>query len=307
MALDDKTQKALSFLAENNDGGEKKYPYNRVTQYSCGHKIEFYEEKGEEHIQIRHGTTGSYIKMYPTGDIQIHSPARDINIIAARHINVKTGENVDAEQKDASDRFVLHVVGNAHIDVEGDSHFHVRGNRYDKVDGLYTLDVGDKYIVNAAEGGLTIRGTYTIDVNKYYLWGANIQRNLKKGGVIRDSFSGTYIIEQTSKGGVLQLKSEGDMQIDVNGHMRTTVKSNSINKITGKVEFNVDGKRVLGAPTAKSFGGLGSGTNAFSIKTKSGKINISAKGAFGMDCGSKSFLKSGGNMTHKAPRIDLNP
>ena len=307
MALDDKTQKALSFLAENNDGGEKKYPYNRVTQYSCGHKIEFYEEKGEEHIQIRHGTTGSYIKMYPTGDIQIHSPARDINIIAARHINVKTGENVDAEQKDASDRFVLHVVGNAHIDVEGDSHFHVRGNRYDKVDGLYTLDVGDKYIVNAAEGGLTIRGTYTIDVNKYYLWGANIQRNLKKGGVIRDSFSGTYIIEQTSKGGVLQLKSEGDMQIDVNGHMRTTVKSNSINKITGKVEFNVDGKRVLGAPTAKSFGGLGSGTNAFSIKTKSGKINISAKGEFGMDCGSKSLFDSGGNMTHKAPRIDLNP
>mgnify|MGYP001038394466 FL=1 len=307
MAIDDKTQKALSFLAENNDGGEKKYPYNRVTQYSCGHKIEFYEEKGEEHIQIRHGTTGSYIKMYPTGDIQIHSPARDINIVAARHIHVKTGENVDAEQKDASDRFVLHVVGNAHVDVEGDMHTHVRGNRHDKVDGLYTLDVGDKYIVNAAEGGLNIRGTYTIDVNKYYLWGANIQRNLKKGGVIRDSFSGTYIIEQTSKGGVLQLKSEGDMQIDVNGHMRTTVKSNSINKITGKVEFDVSGKRVLGAPTAQAFGSLGSGSNAFLIKTSAGKINISASGEFGMDCGSKSLFDSGGNMTHKAPRIDLNP
>ena len=306
MAIDPKTQEVLNFLAENNDGGEKRYPYNRTTQYSCGHKIEFYEEKGEEHIQIRHGTTGSYIKMYPTGDIQIHSPARDINIVAARHIHVKTGEKVDTEQKDASDRFVLHVVGNAHLDVEGDMHTHVRGNRHDKVDGLYTVDVGDKYIINMAEGGVNARGTYQVDVNKYQLDGAYLYRNLKKGGVMRDAFDGTYIIEQTSKGGVLQLKSEGDMQIDVKGHMRTTVKSNSINKITGKVEWDVKGKRVIGSPTGKTSGSIGSGTNSFNIKTGAGKVNISASGEFGMDCGSKSNFKSGGNMKHKAPRIDLN-
>ena len=81
MAIDPKTQEVLNFLAENNDGGEKKNPYNRTTQYSCGHKIEFYEEKVEEHIQIRHGTTGSYIKMYPTGDI---------GLLRALSLNYKT-------------------------------------------------------------------------------------------------------------------------------------------------------------------------------------------------------------------------
>ena len=33
MAIDPKTQEVLNFLAENNDGGEKRYPYNRTTQY----------------------------------------------------------------------------------------------------------------------------------------------------------------------------------------------------------------------------------------------------------------------------------
>ena len=185
-------------------------------------------------------------------------------------------------------------------------HAHVRGNRHDKVDGLYTLDVGDKYIVNMAEGGVNARGTYQVDVNKYNLDGAYLFRNLKKGGVMKDSFDGTYIIEQTSKGGVLQLKSEGDMQIDVRGHMRTTVKSNSINDITGKVEWNVGGKRVIGAPTGQASGSIGASTPSFNITTSSGKINISAAGQFGMDCGSTSLFNSGGNMKHQAPRIDLN-
>ncbi|BCU94413.1 MAG: hypothetical protein CM15mV5_0680 [uncultured marine virus] len=37
--------------------------------------------------------------MYPTGDIQIHSPARDINIVAARNIHVKTGEKVEQNKR----------------------------------------------------------------------------------------------------------------------------------------------------------------------------------------------------------------
>ncbi|BCU94414.1 MAG: hypothetical protein CM15mV5_0690 [uncultured marine virus] len=45
MAIDPKTQEVLNFLAENNDWWGKEVPINRVTQYSCGHKIEFYEEK----------------------------------------------------------------------------------------------------------------------------------------------------------------------------------------------------------------------------------------------------------------------
>ena len=96
------------------------------------------------------------------------------------------------------------------------------------------------------------------------------------------------------------------MQIDVKGHMRTTVKSNSINKITGRVEWDVKGKRVIGSPTAQTSGSIGAGSNSFNIKTGSGKVNISAAGQFGMKCGSTSLFESGGKMKHKAPRIDLN-
>ena len=115
---------------------------------------------------------------------------------------------------------------------------------------------------------------------------------------MKDSFAGTYIIEQTSRGGVLQFKSEGDMQIDVKGHIRTTVQSNSINNITGKVEWNVGGKRVLGSPTGLSIGSLSSVEPSFNITTSSGKINIKAAG--------QSLFKSGGDMKLESPRIDLN-
>jgi len=266
----------------------------------------FNETEENEYINLRHGTTGAYIKMYANGDIQVHTPIRDVNVIAARHINVKTGTRLDSQDPSKSDRFVLNVTGNVHLDIEGDMHTNIKGNRYTTINGEDNLTIKGPALYNYSELGENITGDHKCEASKSITVANNIQRDLKKGGLMKDSFAGTYIIEQTSRGGVLQFKSEGDMQIDVKGHIRTTVQSNSINNITGKVEWNVRGKRVLGSPTGLSIGSLGASTPSFNVTTASGKINISAAGQFGMDCGSTSLFDSGGNMKLEAPRIDLN-
>ena len=304
--MSDAAIEAADSIKKNQQEGQIKYPYNKAKTFACGHKWEFNETEENEYINLRHGTTGAYIKMFANGDIQIHTPERDVNVIAARHINVKTGTRLDSQDPSKSDRFVLNVTGNVHLDIEGDMHTNIKGNRYTTINGEDNLTVKGPALYNYSELGENITGDHKCEASKSITVANNIQRDLKKGGLMKDSFAGTYIIEQTSRGGVLQFKSEGDMQIDVRGHMRTTVKSNSINDITGKVEWKVGGKRVIGAPTGQATGKLGASTPSFNITTSSGKINISAAGQFGMDCGSTSLFNSGGNMKHKAPRIDLN-
>ena len=304
--MSDAAIEAADSIKKNQQEGQIKYPYNKAKRFACGHKWEFNETEENEYINLRHGTTGAYIKMFANGDIQIHTPERDVSVIAARHINIKTGTRLDSQDPSKSDRFVLNVTGNVHLDIEGDMHTNIKGNRYTTINGEDNLTVKGPALYNYSELGENITGDHKCEASKSITVANNIQRDLKKGGLMKDSFAGTYIIEQTSRGGVLQFKSEGDMQIDVKGHIRTTVQSNSINNITGKVEWNVGGKRVLGSPTGLSIGSLGASTPSFNITTSSGKINISAAGQFGMDCGSTSLFDSGGNMKHKAPRIDLN-
>jgi hypothetical protein len=304
--MSDAAIEAADSIKKNQQEGQIQYPYNKAKTFASGHKWEFNETEDNEYINLRHGTTGAYIKMFANGDIQIHTPVRDVNVIAARHINVKTGTRLDSQDPSKNDRFVLNVTGNVHLDIEGDMHTNIKGNRYTTINGEDNLTIKGPALYNYSELGENITGDHKCEAGKSITTAANIQRDLKEGGLMRDSFAGTYIIEQTSPGGIFQLKSEGDMQIDVKGHLRTTVESNSINDITGKVEWNVGGKKVIGAPTGQVSGSIGASTPSFNINTSSGKINISAAGQFGMDCGSTSLFDSGGNMEHKAPRIDLN-
>jgi len=296
--MSDAAIEAADSIKKNQQEGQIKYPYNKSKTFACGHKWEFNETEENEYINLRHGTTGAYIKMFANGDIQIHTPERDVNVIAARHINIKTGTRLDSQDPSKSDRFVLNVTGNVHLDIEGDMHTNIKGNRYTTINGEDNLTVKGPALYNYSELGENITGDHKCEASKSITVANNIQRDLKKGGLMKDSFAGTYIIEQTSRGGVLQFKSEGDMQIDVKGHIRTTVQSNSINNITGKVEWNVGGKRVLGSPTGLSIGSLSSVEPSFNITTSSGKINIKAAG--------QSLFKSGGDMKLESPRIDLN-
>ena len=270
MALDFKTLAALDFLSENNNSEKVDYPYNKAIQTRIGHKIEYNETEGNEYINIRHGTTGAYIKMFASGDIQIHSPSRDINIVAARHINVKCGSKLDIENKDANHRLNINVIGNAHLDVEGDMHLNVKGDRYDRVSGQYFLNVGDKFITTMGEGQVKSTGLYNLDVNKFITTGSNISRNLKEGGIMRDSFAGTYIIEQTSPGGVLKLSSLEDMEIYALGHIRTKTLSNCTYDVGGKVDFTIAGLRVNGTPTGVPKGPLSPTEPSFNVTCAAG-------------------------------------
>lgn len=276
MALDFKTLAALDFLSENNDSENVEYPYTKIKHTKIGHRLELCETEGNEFVMLKHGLTGAYIKMFASGDIQIHSPSRDVNVVAARHVNIKAGTNLDKKDPDASDRLVVNVVGNAHMEVEGDMHLHVKGNRYDTVDGQYFLNVKDKFITTASEGGVKASGTWTLDANKYVTSGSNLQRNLKEGGIMRDSFAGTYIIEQTSPGGVLELRSNGDMEIFSLGHIRCKTMSNLTFDVAGKVAYNVVGLRVIGTPTGVPTGPLSPFESSFEVNALQGAVRMTA-------------------------------
>ena len=274
--LDDKTIKALEKIDKNNKSECSEYPYNKVKTTPIGHKWEFNETPGNEYINLRHGVTGAYFKMFANGDIQVHAPAGNINVIAAKHLNIKTGSKLDTKNKDKNDRMVINVIGNAHMTVDGDMHTHVKGNRHDQVDGEYTLNVKDKYLVNMSEGGLKCSGTYQVDANKTTMTATNIQRDLKEGGIMRDSFAGTYIIEQTSPGGILELNSRGDLEIFALGHIRCTSLSNLSFDIAGKVSYNIAGMRVLGTPTGVPQGPLSPFESSFEVNALQGAVRMSA-------------------------------
>ena len=58
--LDSETKKAVSQFKDPN---ESVYPYNKQKVTNVGHKWEMDDTAGNETINIRHGTTGSYFKM----------------------------------------------------------------------------------------------------------------------------------------------------------------------------------------------------------------------------------------------------
>lgn len=267
---------ATKSIIENDKSEKVEYPYNKAKTFLCGHKWEFNETEDNEYINFRHGTTGAYIKMFQNGDVQIHTPVRDVNVIAARHINVKCGHTLDNEDPSKNDRFVLNVTGNIHLDVEGDMHTVVKGNRYTTINGEDNLTVKGNAVHNYSDLGQNITGTHTVDSGKSVTTAMNIQRDLKKGGIMRDSFAGTYIIEQTNPGGVLELKSLGDIEMYALGHIRCTTLSNLEYVVNGKVDYKISGLRVIGSPTGVPTGPLAPTEPSFAVTCAAGGINHTA-------------------------------
>ena len=267
---DDKTKAALKKLKEDDPSEKRVYPYSRISSTAVGHVIERSDVEGVEVINIRHGLTGAYVKIFPDGTIHVHSTTKDVNVFAQENVNIKCGSKIDKENPDLNHRLNINVAGDIRMDVEGDMHCHVRGDRYDKVDGTYQLTVGDKYNTIMAEGGIKCSGTYVMDVHKSVTKGTNIARELKEGGIMRDSFAGTYIIEQTSTGGSLKISSQGDMELYALGHMRVDTMSNLEYTVGGYVDYTVTGMRVTGTPTGVPQGPLSPVEASFSITLLNG-------------------------------------
>lgn len=271
--MSDASIEAADTIKKNQEIGAVKYPYNKTKTFACGHKWEFNETEDNEYVNFRHGTTGAYIKMFANGDIQLHTPVRDVNIIAARHINIKNGSTMDIEDPSKNDRFVLNVTGNVHMDIEGDMHTNVKGNRYTTINGEDNLTVKGASLYNYSELGENISGDHKCSAGKSVTTATNMQRDLKPGGVMRDSFAGTYIIEQTSPGGTMEIRSAGDMIFNSLGHIRCTTLSNLDFVVNGKVNYAITGLRVIGSPTAVPTGPLAPTEPAFNVLVATGAIN----------------------------------
>jgi len=257
--LDPKTQKTVFDIDENNPVGKSVYPHNKQKVTTIGHKWEMNETEGSEYINLRHGLTGAYIKMFASGDVQIHSPVRDVNVIAARHVNVKAGSKVDVKQKDLSDRLTINVVGNAHLLVEGDMHQHVKGDKYETVDGTYTLNVKNKFITNANEAGFKCLGTYQVEANKMATSGQNIETNVI-GGAVTFNYSGSFTVNTLTPGSSISFNGAGNFEVNV----------------LDDIMFNCRGKEIHVIGGMSVTGGLGPTSPAFAVTTALGGISLNA-------------------------------
>lgn len=211
--LDKPTQGAVRDL---DDPSKSIYPHNKCKVTSIGHKWEMNETPDNEYINIRHGLTGAYFKLMTNGDIQVHSPSNNINIIAAKNIEIKTGTILDTEQKDRSDRMDINVIGNAHFLVEGDTHFHTKGDRYDKVDGNYFLTVGNRMNIVSPDIGILSDGTFQLNVNEMKTDGSRITTKVLDGGEVRFDLLGGFIVNQISPlSGTISFSTLGNFEVDV--------------------------------------------------------------------------------------------
>ena len=256
---DSKTKSAVKKIDDNNNTDSRVYPDNKQKVTAIGHKWEMNETDGNEYINLRHGTTGAYIKMFANGDVQVHSPVRDVNVIAARHINIKAGSKVDAKQKDLSDRLCINVVGNAHLLVEGDMHQHVKGDKFETVDGTYTLNVKNKYIINANDAGFKCLGTYQVEANKMATSGQNVETTVA-GGAITFNYAGGFIVNTLTPGSTISFNGAGNFEVNV----------------LADVIFNVGGVERHTIAGVSPSGALGPLTTAFAVTTALGGISMNA-------------------------------
>lgn len=257
--LDPKTRKAVDKIDASDKNGQSIYPHNKQKVTSIGHKWEMNETEGNEYVNLRHGLTGAYIKMFANGDVQVHSPVRDVNVIAARHVNVKAGSKVDAKQKDLSDRLCINVVGNAHLLVEGDMHQHVKGDKFETVDGTYTLNVKNKFVMNANDYGVKCLGTYQIEANKVATSGQNLETNVLGGAVVHN-IAGGFTINTLTPGSTISFNGASNFEVN----------------IAADCMFNIGGKEIHNIAGISPTGGVSPVTPAFAVTTALGAISMVA-------------------------------
>ena len=257
--LDPKSKQAVDKIDENDKNGKSNYPHNKQKVTSIGHKWEMNETEGNEYVNLRHGLTGAYIKMFANGDVQVHSPVRDVNVIAARHVNVKAGSKVDAKQKDLSDRLCINVVGNAHLLVEGDMHQHVKGDKFETVDGTYTLNVKNKFVMNANDYGVKCLGTYQIEANKVATSGQNLETNVLGGAVVHN-IAGGFTINTLTPGSTISFNGASNFEVN----------------IAADCMFNIGGKEIHNIAGISPTGGVTPVTPAFMVNTALGAISLNA-------------------------------
>lgn len=198
---------------------------------------------GKENINIRH-KSGSFITFESNGDIFIR-PAKDLKVVSERNIAVKSGTSI--KDNGGSDKCVIQVVGDAHLQVQNDLHVEVWGNKYETVNKNSFLTVKGDYTIVANNINTKASGVHTEDayekVNKNTFQTNKIGVPSKDGvgGQIKDIIFGNRVIEMADPRGTFSLISAGHMEIIVKQTMKQAIGGAYVGSVVGTYSENVGG------------------------------------------------------------------
>lgn len=198
---------------------------------------------GKENINIRH-KSGSFITFDTNGDIHLHS-VKGVKIVSENHLGIKSGTSV--KNNNGSDKCMIEVVGDAHLQVQNDLHVEVWGNKYETVSKDCFLNVKGNYTVTAANINSKASGVHTEDAyekvnkNTFQTNKIGIPGPDGVGGQIKDIIVGNRVIEMADPRGVFSIISAGDMEFIVAKNLRQIVKGAYTGAVTGAYIEKVGG------------------------------------------------------------------
>jgi len=219
-----------------NPQSKNEYPKNFAVVTQCGHAYELNGSKGGERIRLLH-CSGHFIDMDEKGDIYLIAN-QNIHAQAPGNMTVKVGDDVK------KDKLVVHVIGNAHFQVEGDMHTEVWGDRYDKVDGKWEVKADSLFLQASNNMAIAADNNLKMDAPNVSTKMSFGENDLEEGGEIIDTIKGNRVIEMTKPGGVFAIRSEGDLQILTKGCRYDKVERNFFTYVDGKMKTSVAGEDV---------------------------------------------------------------
>ena len=291
-----------SVTPNNNPQHITKYPKNWVITTSAGHVLEMDNTEDGERIRLLHGKSGSIIEMDENDDTFI---------ISKRHIHLNsdatTTLKVGTDKR--SDKLIIQVIGDAHLNVEGDLHTEVEGNRYDQVDGDYELKVKGAISVDSATNiGILSDNELRIKANTINKTATFYNLNMLEGGELKEEIHGNRVVSMDKEGGTFAIERAGDLRFNVKGCEYNNVGRNLFTEVQGKMKTIAHGNDIDciegGAPsgmnvskTADTGWELNTGSTDVLINTNnftmsaSGKGYMSASGdEFKIDCNNGIYL-----------------
>ena len=197
------------------------YPYNHVTQYECGHVMEFDNTPEAERINIHH-KSGTFIEMDATGS-QVNRIMGDGYEIIDRNgfIYIKGACNltVDGALNVRTDNvFNLEVSGAVNINVFNDANINVSGSTNMAVGGEFNLKANKINLESAGQfniiskTGLNIEAGSDLNIKSdgtaFIQTEGNIN-NKTKGAVFIESGTDTNI----KSGGLMNMQSDDNLNI----------------------------------------------------------------------------------------------
>lgn len=169
----------------------------------------------KESITIRH-KSGSFIVFQTNGDVFINSK-RDLKVVAERNVAIKAGSSV--QKNNDSDKSIIQVIGDAHLQVQNDLHVEVWGNKYETISKDYKIEVKGTYSIGSNDMNLVAKGklnekSHAKEVtNTFVTNNIGVPDKTGVGGEIRDVIYGNRVFELVDPRSTFQVISAGNISL----------------------------------------------------------------------------------------------